>query len=623
MSDIQRITVRNATTELQIADNQTTGNLDIGGAQTTGNIYVGNSSARTTGAVQIGTLSGSSQTLIRGNTINANSGSSSTYQGSLVNLISTSGNINVQANSNATVTSVAGTVDIGTTNRPVEIGSGATTSAIDIGDALTTGDINIGSGAARTTGDLYLGSASGTSSVTTVRGNTIDSNANGTHTVAGGIVNCVASTGDAFFSGASGVTVSTTGGNATVTGATNLVMTAGVNASLTTTAGDISIDGATTTDLTGGTGVSMIATTGSAVLTGGSNVTVSGTSGTAQIFSAGDASITSTTSGATIVGVSGADRPVRIGEGNITSDIDIGTGQTSGVINIGTDVARSGIINIGASGGTHETQIRSATLDSSTSGATEIQAGGDMNIYTTGGGVLLLGGSANSLIRLANGNTTEGVVIAGSQTSGTVSIGGLSTRTGAVSVGSSSGNFLFNVRSGTMNLETRAAAGDMTIVSSRDIDMTAVGDITINSSGGTTFLEGNDMAGTAGSWTPVLGDGLGGFYGGQTTAGTYQKYGKVVVLYGTVAWTSKGSTTGTGNFQVTGLPFNRLSATNLHMGEYSTNTWFSGTGSLRVTVHLSSGGTTVMNALKGTTNLLVSDTVTAGGFRFSFTYISA
>jgi hypothetical protein len=104
--------------------------------------------------------------------------------------------------------------------------------------------------------------------------------------------------------------------------------------------------------------------------------------------------------------------------------------------------------------------------------------------------------------RIANGATSANVVVGTVQTTGTIVMGAASGRTGNIQFGSSSADYLFNMRSGTANLETKDAAGTFDIIAAGTLDLTASGgDVSVTAtganddviveatgSGGTTFL---------------------------------------------------------------------------------------------------------------------------------------
>ena len=579
MSDIQRITVRNATTELQIADNQTTGNIDIGGAQTTGNIYVGNSAARTTGAVQIGTLTGSGQTLLRGNTINANSNSSSTYQGSLVNVISTSGSVNVQSNGSTSLTSITSTANVtGATSSTVKASNGtmkieSTLGAVDI-DASANITLDSAAIITQTTGNQAL-NASGRIDLTSVGNTAITTTAGSFDIISGGSADIVANAGGGTFRCTGNSTFGTTGSGATDYFGDNNSVCRVANGTV-----DKSII-IGTAQTTGG----LFLGTNAGRLLGG-NIYLGSSTGTHITYIRG-----------------GAFQEVM--SGNHTADVD---GNY--------DVNVVGAVTIDSSGVTSDITVTAAR-------DTFIRAAGDVIVETIDAGQTTFLGSTNvqGTTRLCNGATTASLIVGSQQTSGSIIIGGNSLRTGSVSFGSATGNYLFNARAGTMNLQTTAVAGDMTIVSSRDIAMTAVGNITINSTGGATSVQGVDMASSTGAWTPGVEDAAGAAFGGVTSSGVYVKWGRHVHLSGTVAWTGKGTAAAGEFFKITGIPFNRYTATGFVFGEFNDTSWYAVPASDKVTLRMAD-----VNKIDFyTENLLtpVSDITTAGGFSFTVAYIAA
>jgi hypothetical protein len=105
------------------------------------------------------------------------------------------------------------------------------------------------------------------------------------------------------------------------------------------------------------------------------------------------------------------------------TDLDICKGQTSGVINIGVKTNRTGAINIG----TGATATSSGVFLGNSFTPTTVK--GNLSVL---GSFSYAGSAFNNLTSVLN---TDNTSIYDNQTSGTLSIGGSTTRTGSISIG--------------------------------------------------------------------------------------------------------------------------------------------------------------------------------------------
>lgn len=372
------------------------------------------------------------------------------------------------------------TLNTATVATDLRVGHNITTADMLIGDNVTIGDISVGS--AQTSGSLALGFSNTRTGPVTVG-----------HQSSTGDVSLRTLTGDI------GIGVEQTSGT----------LSLGTSASRT---GDIIIGDNTNTG-----NISMDTTTGN--ITVGANQT----SGTISIGTSedrtGDISIGSSDNNGTIyalgnnLNASGFTSTIL---GAYSESINIGSEQSSGTIDIGTDSVRTGAITIGSANNSGNIELISTGIVDvgGVDGSVVISDSPTNNNFITMGHVLKPG---NIRIRTAGelemGSTSSSIVLGGSQTNGTINIGAGSIRTGVIAIGST-------VNSGNINLLTSGdialggtTATDITIGSNQTTGVTNIstsqlngslnigtsssrsGTITIGNSSGThlTYLDGQNV----------------------------------------------------------------------------------------------------------------------------------
>ena len=382
MSFQQTIAVRNGTSSLDVASNQTTGNLSLCPIQTSGECSIGTGTARS-GSIQIGNdASGGSTSVqganvfvvafaqadVAGGTVNIAATTQADISGANIDIAATTqtdisgANIDLLSTGNSTFKSSAGALTIeGTTG--TYLGSQTVNSNTFIADEATSADIVVG--IKQTSGDLNLGTG-------------------------------------AVRSGAITIGNETSSGGTNVRGSNVNILAPG-NSTFKSTTGTIEIEGGLSTYL--------------------------GSQSTA-------ASNTYIANSAT------------------TGIVEVGANQTTGVITIGTGAARSGAITIG---------------NVSSSGAT-IVGGNAVNILSTGNAILktitgtleVEGGNGtylgsqtvNSDTFIADESTTTEIGIGKKQTTGTINVGTLSTRTGDINIGNTAASNTVYIKGISMNKRT-------------------------------------------------------------------------------------------------------------------------------------------------------------------------
>jgi len=494
-----------ANTLTRVANVATTMGIIIGSAQTSGTLVIGGSTSRT-GTIDMGSGSSTHLTRIRGADFTADvSGAAILDGGTTVDVLAGSGKL--------TVASAAADVDIdaGTTLGLGSVGAmtiASSAGALDV-DAFTTldmtsvGEMNIsntGTGAALvveaagTSGRSYFGATNVVDNETFIADGATTGNV---------IIGRLQTTGDINVgTGASRTTGCNIGVGAKVSGTTNFFYCG--------TCDQDSVDATTvvagtTMGVTGGTGTTVTATTGALALDA-------------------TAAAVTVTAGST-VGVTGA---TGVDVTATTGDIDLVSSNATGDVNI-------------TAGSAGDCRI--------TSGADMVvtSANGDVHVETSDATktTFLGSNSVQGITRLCNGATTAALVVGSNQTSGAITIAGKSARTGSVSFGAGDGDYLFNARSGSMNLQTvQASDGDMTIISAKDLTVTAVGALDI---------AGVDMrAPDSASFVPTIGDGTNAFTQSGAT-GSYWRWGNMVQVAIGLNWTDKGSASG--DVRIGNLPF--------------------------------------------------------------------
>ena len=498
------------------------------------------------------------------------------------------------------------------------------TTNLTVCDTQTSGTLNLGASASRT-GDIVIGHASQTATALAV-----DTGSASIHATTG---NCEvrASTGTVYLGGQSD-NVPTRLGNGVTTD--NIIIGTsqstgqtfiGANAGRS---GPITLGSSTGTHETRIRGADLIVTqSGNATFDVGGTIDMN--IATLDIDTTADATITAATTMDIQSGTTTTITSVGAMVLDSTSTNELNASTTT-LVKGGTGLtltATTGTLDMNADGG-------AATLDSSTSttitaGTTvDITAVGELDINTTGannslfveakgsGATTFLGGvTANTTTRLHNAATTAGLVIGSNQTSGTITIGAGGTRTGQIQIGGPTADFSLNARSGTMNLETKDAAGAFTIVSADTLDIDAVDDVTIDSSGGTVLVEGVDMVLTSKtSWTPTIGS-IATDFTMSTQIGQYTRWGNMVTYTFTLAWTDLNSATG--DIKIKGLPF--TGAMTNALGVFTDKTWLSGSVAGMEVHPLSQDGQTYLDIRYDSILVDEGDVDASGAFSGSIT----
>jgi hypothetical protein len=580
------------------------------------------------------------------------------------------------------------------------IAHGAAASAIFMGHNMTTGDISIGAGSSRASGGNLVMGAQVAGSLTQIKGGTLDVDTAADVTLTSGTTMDIqsASTLDMTSVGAMIIdSASTNELNASTTtlvkGGTGLTLTATTGAlDLNADGGAVTVDSSSTTTVTGGTGLELTATTGALDLNASSGAATLDSSAattitagtTADITSAGELNINATGAASdvyveakgagatTFLGASNADTTTRLHNAGATSSLVIGSAQTSGAIFIGANSSRTGNIDLGSSGGTHETRIRggdlvlsmSATIDVDAATTLDLTSVGDATITATGAssdacieatgasGTTFLGAcTADTTTRLHNSGITAGLVVGSNQTSGSISIGGGSSRTGEIGFGSGTGTHLTRIRggtfllsmSGTVDLASTGAAVDIDSGVTSDItigDGQTTGDINIGTGsarasgavikiGDTTptadsvLIKGIEMKPDTDSFSPTIGGTSGSDFTQTGASGSYWRWGNMVQVAILLNWTSKS--TAAGDIRVGNLPFAFAA---LPSGTPAPRVYavlnkaspFTPTGG-SVIEAASSAGNTYMNVYEDGSILDVSDATSSDSVEMSITYM--
>jgi hypothetical protein len=342
MSFTQYVRVRSGDTNLDMCSSQTSGTLSFAGnTARTGDITIGNAAqtastlTSTTGAVDITATTGDA-------TFGTTGAGSTVYLGEVA-------------------------ADVAT-----RVGQGVASEVIVVGSSQTSGLLALGINASRT-GNIDIGAATGTH-LTRIRGGDVEvSTITDVDVTAGAALEMTSGT-TALVTGGTGLTLTATTGaldmNATagavtldsdttttltagttalVTGGTGLTLTATTGAlDMNATAGAATLDSGTTTTLTAGTTMDVIATAGDM------NINTTGT-----VASARDIYVEAKGAGSTTyLGATTVDTTTRLHNGGTTATCVVASAQTSGLLAIGINSARTGNIDIGSATGTHVTRVR-------------------------------------------------------------------------------------------------------------------------------------------------------------------------------------------------------------------------------------------------------------------------
>lgn len=170
----------------------------------------------------------------------------------------------------------------------------------------------------------------------------------------------------------------------------------------------------------------------------------------------------------TVNGLGGANN-LSIASNVTTGTVNLGGGQTSGTLNIGTNTGRTGSLLIG---------------NAASSGNIEVDAGTSSIVFRGGGGITMddtvsfdthEGSTVGAPVRLADNTTTGNMQVFNSQTSGTMQLCISAARTGQIQIGndSSSGDVFLRAGSGQLilngsgniNIGSTLSTQDMTLFS--------------------------------------------------------------------------------------------------------------------------------------------------------------
>ena len=561
-----------------------------------------------------------------------------------------------------------------------------TSTDLAIAPSSLTGDITIAAAASRS-GDITIGNAGQTTASAFVTSGSVDINAVGTgaagditiattasdilldavgqSTIQSTLAGVVKSTaGSLVLEGASGTYV----GSQTLESNTfiaNAATTASVTIGASQTTGDISIG-------TGGARASggniVIGTQVAGVLAqinGGtvdinSGVDIDIDSGTTLNMDSGSTMLIHST---TTMDIQSSDTLTMTSTGAMildsTSTNELNASTTT-LVKGGTDLtltANTGTLDMNANSGavtldSGTTTIITAgtTLDMTSAGEMDINTTGASHLYVeaAGSGTTYLGaGKNNTLTRIAQSATTQGVVMGGSQTSGTISIAGLAARTGAINIGSGTSNYNLSMRAGTAVIDTKV--GTLDLISITDVDIDAVtninlknttggtitvgvesgrtGDITIGNAAATgsdVICKGVSMTPITASFAPILTDTTGNVLPQTGALGSYWKWGNQVTMSMYFNWTSKGSAVAGEVFKITALPFtwpalpSGTPALRIY-GHADRYDWADATGTEHMAV-ASVAGETTMRAYKDATVLTIASLDTAGSFEMSCSF---
>lgn len=470
----------------------------------------------------------------------------------------------------------------------LEVGGTTTTGSFKLVPIQTTGSVEIATGTSRA-GPLVIGDAAQTGCTCAITSGAITLNA------VGGTTGAISATG------------ATT---ATVTAGTILTLT-GASSNLTSSTGATSLTSQTGTTITAGGTSSFAVTSG--------NLTVNSPTG--------DTLLGGATAGA---------GNTKIHESSTTGTCSIGTNMTTGLINLGTGVSRTGLLSIGNAAGDTDIDGKDTTITSAatttlaSTGGTTITAGGASSFTTTAGSVTVgapttsitfLGGIAtgagNTLIH--NEGTTGNVNIGRQLTTGEINIAVWTNNTGLVQIGQTNANTNMggNAYAVTVNSYTLTPSGSTNIASSNvHTGAIAIGHKDATSS--VCTVKGVNMMPVKASFTPTLGDGTNAFTT-TTLTGQYVLWGQMVAVTMKAIWTGKGSASGT--LQLGNLPFNFPSGASASVqGSCDKKAWAGVAGGSMLSVKGAIGGSYVLFQDAGS-SIAVSAVSATGNIEVSIQYL--
>ena len=253
--------------------------------------------------------------------------------------------------------------------------------------------------------------------------------------------------------------------------------------------------------------------------------------------SSGDATFgASGTTGTVFLGTPNGNATVRVGNGLTSNGLIVGSQQTSGVIAIGANAARTGDISLGSGTGTHATIVRGGSYRNETLGDHTTTVGGDMTTTVTGDRTVTVTGadientlgartitatgdvtigttdtaqttflghpSTDAEVRVGNGVTTDDIVIGSNQESGTLALGWDTSRTGSIILGSNSATHATNIRGGSFLVEmsgdhTTTVGGNLAETVTGNHTTTVTGTRTVNTTGAVVENNSGDLTMTA------------------------------------------------------------------------------------------------------------------------------
>jgi fibronectin-binding autotransporter adhesin len=227
------------------------------------------------------------------------------------------------------------------------------------------------------------------------------------------------------------------------------------------------------------------------------------------------------------------------------------------------------------------------------------------SLNITGGSLNLAGGGANGFI---SGNTWYGI----------------NTGNWVFQAGNGTQSFVWTNSSGAAQVTLASNTGNVTLNTGNLIQGTAAK--------GVNFTANTPAAGMTsqllnwyeeGTWTPVIrGSGTAGTYQLSVAYGTYTRIGNQVTITGAITLAGAVTGGGTGDLQITGMPFAKAANTGAVGAVYLGNIAFTGNLSISTLTRSASSTLYIVQAATGAgvTQVPVSAAVANGYIDFTFTY---
>jgi hypothetical protein len=617
----QILNVRESGTHLSVGANSLAGDINVGLLQTSGNLNLGILTTRT-GEINIGSNLSTNTTKLRGGSqVIVSAGPSgnvaiSTETGGTIDIgpsAARTGTITIGDSTNAATTSMGGNI--------VTVDSGATTD-ITAGSTLalvsgTTTDITAGTdmtiGCTSSTGTLKLGNTitrngtitvgnSANNATTSVQGRFIELNAG--HTVD---INANTGTGTLNLSSLNAMDIRSTGNTVTVEGHTGTWLGAQTVTNTPTHLGP----GSTSGDIT----VGMAHTTGAIKI--GSTIT-GRTTATIDV---------GTTAGTTVTNVKGNTLNLLSGAGdlNLTSSsgtiavgsVNVNGGAVTGVSTLTTSgniTATSGDIIFG---GNLNAGTRSFTITSGSSpgaltfNGQNISAVGSFGVSAQSGGGLYLTGGSQGIITNSIINSNKNIVLSDNAT--------------AQSITKTSNNLTIEATAGVLTVNS-AATSDLNLGTSQTSAALNIGNATARTGNivigdatmtGNVLVRGIDINPVATTVTQVLGGTSGTNFVITGIANVY-RWGKMAVLRGSIAWSSKGTAAGT--LTLSGIADADKSVINNILGSLDRGSDFQGGSASGVYTCTTTAAGNTLNFYNDGTLIDSTNCKSTGAFRYSITY---